>query len=399
MLPDVIYVDIGAVDVPLGAMRAKYTSDANGNNYIAGDYPLILVEGETTIYSTTVHEGAVRMYFAFDYAGQYYTQWLTVPTNGIKLFTMSGEKNGGSYTGTWRKFIPYNASAFTQVTKPGQPYSGTAVTPNQITSSNYALYDFTADNWSAYDGYYAITTAEELYGWASTKGNAVLINDIVINEDVHNSDASALQQWKSVDNFSNIFDGRGHSISGMYANGNNTTYPMFLGQISADCTVKNVVIKNSLFVGGNGTYTQAATIAFSAYGTLSNVLIAEDVKVVGRDATTGLAAYTKDSSVITNCVSPDYVEAATGFRYVGAMFLSHDENVLPGTVTNCYYISGRTTMNGNARSAVGYDLKSFDSSGAQGLSSTSHPIPALPWITPQHRLPATHRAAPPTPTA
>ena len=103
-------------------------------------------------------------------------------------------------------------------------YSGTpAESVPKIDSTNYHLYGLTASDWQTYDGYYAITTAEEFYKWAAAKnnhGNAALFADIVINTvNVHTADPASLIPFDGIlGDFGNTFDGRGHSISGIYMN-------------------------------------------------------------------------------------------------------------------------------------------------------------------------------------
>ncbi|MBO7477209.1 MAG: hypothetical protein J6U04_04665, partial [Salinivirgaceae bacterium] len=77
-------------------------------------------------------------------------------------------------------------------------YSGTPTEPVQISAENYSSYGFTADNYSAFVGYYGIRSAEELYGFAakvnsgSTTINGVLTADIVVNDSVLKADGSLI---------------------------------------------------------------------------------------------------------------------------------------------------------------------------------------------------------------
>ena len=69
------------------------------------------------------------------------------------------------------------------------PYDGVPVTPQQISKSNYKALGLADNNWSQFNGYYAIRDAKELYGFAAylttvdsnESANAVLLQDIVIN--------------------------------------------------------------------------------------------------------------------------------------------------------------------------------------------------------------------------
>ena len=127
------------------------------------------------------------------------------------------------------------------------PYDGVPVTPGKISSSNYRTYGLTDDNWSQYNGYYAIRNAKELYGFAelvratqSPKQNAVLLADIVVNTEV-SLENGATYTWTHmvknpgysayIDGYGGTFDGNGYSISGIYSPSEKTNWGIF-GSIS-----------------------------------------------------------------------------------------------------------------------------------------------------------------------
>lgn len=67
------------------------------------------------------------------------------------------------------------------------PYDGVPVTPKKIDSKNYRIFGLDDETWGQYNGYYAIRSAKELYGFADLVReenyptfSAVLLNDIVI---------------------------------------------------------------------------------------------------------------------------------------------------------------------------------------------------------------------------
>ena len=84
-------------------------------------------------------------------------------------------KNEGSdshehqHTGAAASTPTLPAEEYVAPTTPTEPtpYDGVPVTPEQITSANYKLFGLTDDNWSQYNGYYAIRDAKELYGFAA----------------------------------------------------------------------------------------------------------------------------------------------------------------------------------------------------------------------------------------
>ena len=194
------------------------------------------------------------------------------------------------------------ATEYVSPTSPTQPvpYDGVPVTPGKISSSNYRTYGLTDDNWSQYNGYYAIRNAKELYGFAelvratqSPKQNAVLLADIVVNTDV-SLENGATYTWTHmvknpghsayIDGYGGTFDGNGYSISGIYSPSETTNWGIF-GSISGTGVVKNLVLKNSLFTA----FGSAAPIAGYNYGLVSSCRIESSVMIY-RDKTSGSGA-------------------------------------------------------------------------------------------------------------
>lgn len=121
------------------------------------------------------------------------------------------------------------------------------------------------------DGCYAISDAAELYGFAAivngTNGKAKekaacgkLTKDIVVNENVLNSDGSlnmadtaGFMQWNPLDSFAGIFDGNMHTISGLYAKEDIMTY----------------------------SYDRGIGFVGSAYGTGDDPIVIKNVGIIG----------------------------------------------------------------------------------------------------------------------
>ena len=131
----------------------------------------------------------------------------------------------------------------------------TASTPKQITEHNYHTFGLTD---KTFVGYYAIRNAAELYGFANmvnsgsnNQANAVLLQDIVVNETVSASGSENV--WTPIGNSDEIpylgtFDGNGYTISGIYINGDASDVGLF-GQVgmlnkTTGC-VKNLTLANS----------------------------------------------------------------------------------------------------------------------------------------------------------
>ena len=157
------------------------------------------------------------------------------------------------------------------------PYDGVPVTPQQISKSNYKALGLADNNWSQFNGYYAIRDAKELYGFAAylttvdsnESANAVLLQDIVIN-----TAGSTTYKWfplaDTMDRYMYTFDGNGHYISGIYCNDTlySDGYYQYTGFFASlqKATIKNLIIKNSTFssearfVGAVAAYNQSSTI-------------------------------------------------------------------------------------------------------------------------------------------
>ena len=112
------------------------------------------------------------------------------------------------------------------------------------------------------DPQFVITTAEQLYEFAqlsdyySFKKQTVKLGaDIVVNEGNATDWAKDKPKlrWTPIKNFAGIFDGQGHTISGIYGKSNGSRMALFI-DTDASCSIKNVKLVNSYFEtsGGRG---------------------------------------------------------------------------------------------------------------------------------------------------
>ena len=163
------------------------------------------------------------------------------------------------------------------------------------------------------DGYYDIGTADELYAFAAhvNLGNGSvsgeLTADITVNEDVSNSEASALRQWtpigKSDATFSGSFDGNGKSIEGLYVEATSSESGFF-GKIRG-ATVKNFEISGKIVVSSNG---------ISSIGTIGAVCGAIDDYNVGESTVFGIISHINiEITEKINVTNLKYVGGITGF--------------------------------------------------------------------------------------
>lgn len=131
-----------------------------------------------------------------------------------------------------------------------QTAMGAEITPQQ------PIGDGTAEN------PYQIGSAEELYWFAEQVNsgnnaiNAVLIDNITVNTNVLDSrgvNESDFISWTPIGNsnnkYSGVFDGQGHTVSGLYFNDSSVDYVGFFGYIVDGATISNLSIADSYLSG------------------------------------------------------------------------------------------------------------------------------------------------------
>ena len=194
---------------------------------------------------------------------------------------------------------------------------------------------------------YQIGTAEELYWFAglvngtltdgtaqNTSANAVLVNDITVNTGVLNadgtlvSDVSGFREWTPIGrvdfSYDGIFNGQGHTISGLYFNHSQSRYVGFFGYTEIHSKISNVGIVDSYFCG----YTYVGGMCGRGYGIIENCYNANTVS--GTSIVGGVCGF-KDYRPINNC----YITGAvSGSEHVGGVC-----GYNYGTISNCYFNS------------------------------------------------------------
>ncbi len=257
--------------------------------------------------------------------------------------------------------------------------------------------------------YYVLTNADELYwfaglvngtlpagGSAVTGANALLENDIVVNaglldtilEDGVNirQDYAALQRkWTPIGTYNGIFDGQGHSISGLcIVEGSDGALFRELN----GATVKNLTVEDAYFrgnsVAGFATNMQGNTVLdrcgfigvasspFMRAGALivnlsggevrncytRGAVSVEEKNQPSQTFSGGIAAVVNGTIVIENC----YV--ACNFAPIGAVGgiagMAHSSGV---EIRNCYF-----ETNDTVNTAIGDNQSGVDPSGAAGVT-------------------------------
>ena len=223
--------------------------------------------------------------------------------------------------------------------------------PAELTTDKYDI-----DGDDSKDAVYEISNAGQLYWFAglvngtlsgvpqNTSANAVLTKDIVVNEDVLKSDGTVnegtFKEWTPVgvgddSSYTGIFDGKNHTISGLYFSNQDKVYVGLFGYNSGK--ISNVGILDSCFYGGADV---GGVIGYNKKdGTVTNCYntgyVSGAAGLVG-----GVIGYNRGT--ITNCYNTGGV---SGDSYVGGV-IGYNSG---GTITNCYYNSSIYTGN-----AIGY---------------------------------------------
>ncbi len=205
------------------------------------------------------------------------------------------------------------------------------------------------------DGIYQIGTVNELYGFeeyvneGNVSANAVLIADIVVNDDnVAGYDGTSENDWiewvpigyynSSSDyvKYAGTFDGQGHTVSGLYFNNSSVSYVGLFGYTASDAEISNVGIENSYICG----YDIIGSITgYNYYGKIENCY--NNGIVIGTK-TGGLCGYNYYGT-ITDCYNTGSVSGSG--NDVGGIVGVHRK----GTITNCHNsgeISGTSYVGG-----------------------------------------------------
>ena len=218
-----------------------------------------------------------------------------------------------------------------------------------------------ADKQSAYDGYYAISNAGQLY-WFSNKvktdngayaaANAVLTCNITVNKgDVSGCDGVNGDGWRdwlpigvsSTKAYKGVFDGNGFSVCGLYLQNASYDYVGLVGYLSGGA-LKNVSIINGYlhghdYVGGVVGFQRGAVEGCANLGAM----------VRGRFYVGGIAGYNNGGN-LAYCYN---VAAVSGDLCVGGVVGGNQHNgTKQGVVRGCYHF-GTLSKTEEAQGVVG----------------------------------------------
>ena len=250
------------------------------------------------------------------------------------------------------------------------------------------------------DGCYQISTAAELYGAMNSytydyKGNCLkLVNDIVVNRNVLGEDGSLnvadtanFIQWASLSRFSGVFDGQGHSISGLYVNNPRTAKVGLFGSFGEtspgnrtwDVEIKNLHLEDVYFrayydVGGFVGEVRSGVKVTIEHCSVDGVIIAE------ADAAGGFVGeiYDIDSSlVVLNSYNSASVTAQDAVGGIVGDVYDGEGRIAVANTYNVGTISGWSNVGG----IIGYlyfDVKSLKLANVFNVGSVSKENGAKP---------------------
>ena len=218
--------------------------------------------------------------------------------------------------------------------------------------------------WNAEANAFAIANAGQLYWFADYvnsgeyyydedhEPNAILTADIVVNSNLFDASGNISQEvyynlyysnsmiyWTPIGSgpaFVGIFDGQGHTISGLIGEGDGC---VGLFGLTYDATIKNLGVIGSEFyarayVGGIIGRAEGETEVINCFNTSYIYSDDEDESNAG-----GICGYISNGSSITNCYSTGTVN---GGVYTGSIVGKNN-----GSVSNCYYLEGSASYWGS----------------------------------------------------
>ena len=211
---------------------------------------------------------------------------------------------------------------------------------------NWADYGLT----SAYDGYYVIANVQDLesfktmtnnYSGTYSSSNAVLTADIIVNPSVLDAngelrsdyETAVTRKWTggmssfSINyNYSGVFDGNNHTISGLYIKKTANAY-LGLFEYLDGATIKNLKIEDSYIQGkacvGGICGSRASSAVFTISNCSVNAYILSNSEMAG-----GIYGGYASASIIENCVNKGTI--VSNGDYVGGICSQWS-----GTITNC----------------------------------------------------------------
>lgn len=204
--------------------------------------------------------------------------------------------------------------------------------------SAFTLGDGTEDN------PYQIQTVDQLKAVADDlDAHYILVADL----DLGGESSPWTPIGSSYPSFTGTFDGGGHTISGLYIDGNSSNRGLF-GYVGSGGTVKNLNVSGSV----TGAYNVGGVVGYNSDGTVESC--GSLCSVDGQDFVGGVVGC-NNSGTITGCFNTGSVSATGDYSFAGGVV---GDNMSGGTVSYCYNtgtIGGSNSVGG----VVGYNHDSY----------------------------------------
>ena len=272
--------------------------------------------------------------------------------------------------------------------------------PAKLTTDKYDM-----DGDGSKDAVYEISNAGQLYWFAglvngtlsgvtqNTSANAVLTADIVVNKNVLKSDGTVnegtFKEWTpiatSASPYTGIFEGKSHTISGLYFNQEDSYDVGLFGRNNGK--IANAGILDSYFYG---TSKVGGVCGNNYTGTITNCYNTGSVSGLGTLG--GVSGYNYTGS-ITNCYntgnvsgSSGFVGGVSGYNSKGTIINSYNAGSVSGlefvggvcgsnntgSITDCYNIGSVSSSEGNVGGVNGYNdggtiTNSYNAGSVRGI--------------------------------
>ena len=296
------------------AIALHYSAYGSVWGQVVGQDAFPTLIGEISNYTGTLKTSKVTLY---TYDGDT-TQYLTQYAEGVGAELPRITRQGYLFAGWFDN----------------SQYTGTPV--ERITASSTGDKSFYA-KWqkplTPNDECYEITTADELFLFAARVNGqdgmeadpsacGKLMNDIVVNTDVLNSDYSlntkgSFRVWTPLKIYKGHFDGQGHSISGLFIDNKDSDQQSFIGTITGGTAEAPVIIENlgivKSFIRGHDDIG-AITGKVSGYAIIRNSYA--DSYIRGETFVGGLVGYEQGQLKLINVYSSGSVY---GYQCVGGL--------------------------------------------------------------------------------
>ncbi len=320
----------------------------------------------STANSDTTYNGNIMGYIgsasgSLTLSDCYYTKGFSTTLGTGSKITYSGETSEKTELSTLSTTLATDGS-FSTWSQVGE---------TSVSLPGYVVNNFNAEITDAVDNYiqtswyndtlteYTISTAEELIGFGKLMYQGIKFLDVTIKLDDNinlNSGWTASSKaptniWKT-GTFQGVFDGQGHSISGVYADASSTSDGRVgLFRNLEGATVQNLAILNSYFTGtavqgvgsicGSATYNSSTTMA-TDYDKFINIYSEAIVYCGGNNVGgfVGLVGNKTNGADFENCVFAGTV-TSTG-KYVGGIV--GNGNGFPVTITDCVNLGTITAL-------------------------------------------------------